>query len=97
MTRYESARAITSSKKGRNINQKPDAHLYMIRRQTIKVQISPMKDVRGVAGTRSDGRIDGRTDGRTHGRTHGRTRVISIVPPPPTSGDKKKAKIKTII
>ena len=43
-----------------------------------------MKDVRGVAGTRSDGRKDGRKDGRNDGwndgRTHGRTRVISIVP-----------------
>ena len=47
----------------------------MIRRQSLKFQISPMKDVRGVAGTRSDGR-----KGWTDGRTHGRTRVISIVP-----------------
>ena len=55
-------------------NQKPHAHLHMIRRRSIKFQISPMKDVRGVAGTRSDGRTEGRTDGRTHGRT----RVIFI-------------------
>ena len=39
-----------------------------------------MKDVRGVAGTRSDGRKDERNDGRTDGRTYGRTRVISIFP-----------------
>ena len=50
--------------------QKPDAHLHMIRRQSIKIQISQTKDVRGVVGTRLDGQMD----------THGRTRVISIVP-----------------
>ena len=43
-------------KNGRNKNQKPHAHLHMIRRQSIKFQISPMKDVRRVVGTRSDGR-----------------------------------------
>ena len=33
-----------------------------------------MKDVRGVAGTRSDGGKDGQNDGRTDGeRTHTRT------------------------
>ena len=41
----------------------------MIKRQSIKFQISPMKDVRGVAGTRSDGRKDGRNVGRTDGWT----------------------------
>ena len=51
-------------KNGRNKNQKPHAYLHMIRRQSIKFQISPMKDVRGVAGTRLDGRKDGMTDGR---------------------------------
>ena len=55
-TRYELARAITSSKMAETKNQKPHAHLHMIKRQTIKFQISPTKDVRGVAGTRSDGR-----------------------------------------
>ena len=54
---------------GGNKNQKPYAHLHMIRRQSIKFQISPMKDVRGVAGTRSDGRKDGRNVGRTDGWT----------------------------
>ena len=48
-------------KNGQNKNQKPYAHLHMIR-QSIKFQISPMKDVRGVAGTRSDGRKEGRTE-----------------------------------
>ena len=33
---------------------------------------------------------DGMTNGQTDGRTHGRMRVISIVSPPPTSGDKKE-------
>ena len=37
-----------------------------------------MKDVRGLAGTRLDGRKEGWTDGWTN--AHGRTRVISIVP-----------------
>ena len=60
----------------------------MIRRQSIKFQISPMNDVRGVAGTRSDGRKDGRKDGLTDGRMHKRTdegHFYSL--PPPTSGD----------
>ena len=43
----------------------------MIRRHSLKFQISPMKVVRGVAGTRSEERKDGQKDGRT--------RVISIV------------------
>ena len=48
----------------------------MISRQYTKFQISPMKHVRGVAGTRSDGRKDGRNDGQTDRLA----RVISIVP-----------------
>ena len=52
----------------------------MIRRQSIKFQISLMKDVRGVAGTRSDGRNDRRTDGQMdEGHFYS--------PPPPTLGD----------
>ena len=48
-----------------------------------------MKDVRGVEGTRSDGRTDGRNYGRTGGRTHTRTDEGHFYsPPPPTSGDK---------
>ena len=50
----------------------------MIRRQSIKFQISPMKDVKGVAGTILDGRKDSRkdirNDGRMEGCTHRRTR-----------------------
>ena len=45
-------------KNGRNKNQKSHAYLQMIRRQSIKFQISLMKDVGGVAGTRSDGRTE---------------------------------------
>ena len=37
----------------------------MIRRHSIKFEINPMKDVRGVAGTRSDGWKDGQMDGQT--------------------------------
>ena len=54
----------------------------MIRRKSIKFQISPMKDVRGAAGTRWDGWTEGPT----------RTRMDEghfYSPPPPTSGDKK--------
>ena len=53
----------------------------MIRRQSIKFQISLIKDVRGVAGTRSDGWTDGRMHTQT-GEGHFYSR------PPPTSGDK---------
>ena len=72
-TRYESARAITSSKMAETKNQKPHVHLHMIRRQSIQFQISLMEDVRGVVGTRSDGRKDARNDGQTTGRTHTQT------------------------
>ena len=64
----------------------------MIRRQSIKFQINPMKDVRGVAGTRSDRWKDRRKDRLNDGwmdrRTHGWMGFISIVPVLPTSGDK---------
>ena len=53
----------------------------MIRRQSVKFQISLMKDVSGVVGKDwTNGRTDGRTDGMTDKRTHGPTRDISIVP-----------------
>ena len=53
-----------------------------------------MKDVRGVAGTSSDGQKDGRKDGRNDGRTDRRTHTRTdeghfYIPPPPTSGDNK--------
>ena len=59
----------------------------MIRRQSIKFQIIPMKDVRGVTGTRSDGRNVRRTDGRTYTRTD---EGHFYSPPPPTSVDKEE-------
>ena len=62
-------------KKKKKKNKKPHAHLHIRRRQSIKSQISPMKDVRGVAGTRSDGRKDGRKDGRNDRRMHAHTDV----------------------
>ena len=65
---------------------KAHTRILIIGRQFTKFQVNPMKDVRGVAETRSHGRTAGRTVGRTDGRTvlrtHGRTRVISIAPPP---------------
>ena len=67
-SRYESASAITLSKIGRNKNQEPHAHLHILRRQSIKFQINPMKDVR-VAGIRSDGQKDRQNDGRMHTQT----------------------------
>ena len=59
-------------KNGQNKNQKPHAHLYMIRRQSIKFQISPTKDVRDGKDGRKDGLNDGRKDGRTGAHTDGR-------------------------
>ena len=48
-----------------------------------------MKDVGGVAETRSLGRTAGRTDGVTHTRTD---EGHFYSPPPPTSGDNKSHK-----
>ena len=62
---------------GRNKYEKPQAHFHMIRGQSIKFLISPMKDVRGVA---EKDWTDRRTDGMNDGRTHRRRRVIFIVP-----------------
>ena len=53
-----------------------------------------MKDVRDIAGTRSEGWKDGRKDGRNDGRTHTRTdEGYFYSPPPPTSGDKNHTKL----
>ena len=43
---------------------KPNAHFPIIGRKSTKFQINPIKDVRGVAETRS--RTDGRMDGRNN-------------------------------
>ena len=51
-----------------------------------------MKDVKGVAGTRSDGQKDGWNDGRTHTLTdEGFSKA-----PPPTSDDNKGVKSQVI-
>ena len=68
--------------------QKAYAHL-IIERKTTKLQIGPMKDVRGVAGTRF------RTDGRVERRTNGKGKIRTVEghfcsSPPPTSGDNKR-------
>ena len=68
-------------------NQKPHAHLHMIRKQSIKFQISQMKDVKRTwgqdrKGERNDGPVrlsDAHTDGR----------LLFLSPPPPTSGVEK--------
>ena len=51
---------------------KPHAYLHIIERKSTKFQVNPMKDVRGVAETRSLGRTDGRSDGRKGGQKDGR-------------------------
>ena len=65
---------------GRNKYEKPQAHFHMIRGQSIKFQISPMKDVRGVA---EKDWTDRRTDGMNDGRTHTQTEEGYIYSPPP--------------
>ena len=42
--------------------QKPPAHFHMIRRQSIKFQISPMKDVRGVVVVEKIGQTERRME-----------------------------------
>ena len=42
--------------------QKPPANFHMMRRQSIKFQISPMKDVRGVVVVEKDGQMHTQTD-----------------------------------
>ena len=52
--------------------QKPPAHFHMIRRQSIKFQISPMKDVKGVVVVEKDW-TDRKTDGMKDGQMHTQT------------------------
>ena len=61
---------------------KSHAHLHIIGRKSTKFQVNPMKDVGGVAETRSLRRMDGITHTQTD-EGHFDS------PPPPTSGDKK--------
>ena len=52
--------------------QTPPVHFHMIRRQSIKFQISPVKDVRGVVVVekdRTDRKMDGMKDGQMHTQT----------------------------
>ena len=52
---------------------KPYANLYIIGRKPTKFQVNPIKDVGGVAETRSLGRTDGRAGGRKDGRNNAHT------------------------
>ena len=59
---------------------KPYAHLHIIGRKSTKFQVNPIKDIGGVAETRS--RMDGRKDKITYTPTD-----EGHFPPQPTSGD----------
>ena len=70
---------------------KPHAHLHIAERKSTKLQMNPIKDVGGVAETKSLGRTDGWMDSRMDGITHirkGEGHFYS--PPPPMSGDEKE-------
>ena len=66
-----------SVKNSRIKSQIPYAHLHIKVRKSTKFQVNSMKDVGGVAETRSVERPDGQTELRTLGRSS----VISISPP----------------
>ena len=81
-TRYESARAITSSKMAK---QKSETTCTFSYDKKVIYKISNQSDERrkrscGDKIGRTEGRTDRRTDRRTDGHTHGRMRVIAIVP-----------------
>ena len=84
LAEFKSAWAITPSNSRIKI-LKPHAHLHIIGRKSTKFQVNPMKDVGGVAETRSLGRMAGRTDRITHTRTD---EGHFYSPPLPTSGNK---------
>ena len=65
---------------------KQHAHLHIKRSKTTKFQMNPMKDVRGLAKTRSW--MAEQMERQKESCTHGPTRIISIAPSP-LSGDKK--------
>ena len=50
---------------------KSHANLHIIGRKTTKFQVNPMKDIGGVAETRSLGRPDGQMAGQVEGWTEG--------------------------
>ena len=70
-------------KNGRKKKQKPPAHFHTIRRQSIKFQISPMKDVRRVVVVEKDW-TDRKTDGQMHKQTD---EGHYYSPPLPMSGE----------
>ena len=52
---------------------KPHAHLHIIGRKSTEFQVNLMKDVGGVAETRSLRRMAGQTEGRKDGQKDGQT------------------------
>ena len=96
LTKFKTAWAITTSKMVTLKILKPYAHLHIIGRKSTKFQVNLMKDVGGVAETRSLGRMARQTEGRTEGWMEGQTERIMHTRtdeghfysrPPPTSGD----------
>ena len=80
---------------------KPHAHLHIIGRKSTKFQANPMRDVGGVAETKSHGRMIGRMEVRTEGRADGITQTGTdddhfYSPAPPTSGYNKRAMMARI-
>ena len=69
-----------SRKNGQNKNQNPHTYLHIIRKQSIKFQFNPTKDVRGVAGTRvwKDVRVHTWTD-EGHFYSPLRLRQVTII------------------
>ena len=65
-------------------------HIFIYKgRKSTKFQVNPMKDVGGVAETRSLGWTEGRADEWMDGIMHtGTDEGHFYSPPPPTSGDK---------
>ena len=93
-TRYESARAITSSKWPK---QKSETTCTSSYDKKAIYKISNQSDERrkrscGDKIGRTEGRMDGMTDGQTDRQTDGHTRTDEghfYSPPPTTSGDKQ--------
>ena len=89
LAKFKSAWAITPSKIVKSKFQKPHAHLHIIGRKSMRFQVNPMKDVEGVAETRSLGWTAGQMERQTDGIAHTRMDKGHFCSPPlPTSGDK---------
>ena len=73
LAEFKSAWAITPSKNSQIKILKPHTNLHIIGWKSTKFQANPIKDVVGVAETRSLGQTAGRKEGRTDGRTDRRT------------------------